>query len=79
MVGILQGAPANTFIIVGRASSQAVSELQRTSSLLKAWDRAEVEIRLWVWQVAAMLSSPAELLLRIGLLMLPALLFLRGT
>lgn len=61
-------------MIVGRASSEAYSKLTRTgalSSLWKAIDKVEVEIRLWTWQVAAVLVSLKAEILKVGIIFVP--------
>ncbi|KAG0622568.1 hypothetical protein M758_3G107800 [Ceratodon purpureus] len=71
------GAPTNSFVIVGRASSNAVSELQRTgpaAPILKLWDKLEVETRLWVWQTAAAAFSAEINFLKLGIFVVPAVL-----
>lgn len=80
MVMRVQGAPTNTFVIVGRASSAAVSELQRTgpaAPMLKLWDKLEVETRLWIWQTAAAaFSADTDIdFLKLGIFVVPAVLF----
>lgn len=69
-----QGAPTNTFVIVGRASSEAYSKLTRTgafSSLWKVIDKVEVEIRLWTWQVVAVMVSLKAEIMKVGIIFVP--------
>jgi aarF domain-containing kinase len=52
------GAPINTYLIVARTSSKAVSELERKglfSQVLKLWDKLDLEFRLLTWQATALL------------------------
>lgn len=68
------GTPTNTFVIVGRASSTAVSELQRTglfAPILKTWDKLELETRLWVWQTAAAAFNTQIEFLKLGKFVVP--------
>lgn len=71
-------------MIVGRASSTAVSELQRTGvsgPLMKMWDKLEVETRLWVWQTAAAAINNEIDFLQLGKFVVPVMLllvYLRG-
>ena len=61
-------------MIVGRASSEAYSKLTRTgalSSLWKAIDKVEVEIRLWTWQMAAVMVSLKVEILKAGIIFVP--------
>ena len=65
-------------MIVGRASSAAVSELRRTgpaAPILKLWDKVEVETRLWIWQAAAAAFGNDKNFLKLGIFVIPAVLF----
>lgn len=65
----VQGAPVNTYVIVARTSSKAVSELERKgplSRVWKLWDRLDVELRLFSWQAAAWLVGIRHFMKRLG-------------
>lgn len=54
----VQGAPVNTYLIVARTSSKAVSEMERKglfSQVWKLWDKLDLELRLLTWQATALL------------------------
>ncbi|KAH8931541.1 hypothetical protein BDL97_19G027700 [Sphagnum fallax] len=64
------GTPVNTYLIVARKSSQAVSESVRRgplSSFWKLWDKIGLELRLCTWQAAAWLMAFRSYFKRLGL------------
>jgi len=66
-------------VIVGRASSAAVSELQRSglfAPVWKLWDKVEVETRLWVWQTAAAALNNQIDFLQFGKFVVPVVLLM---
>jgi hypothetical protein len=66
----VQGTPVNTYLIVARKSSQAVSESVRRgplSSFWKLWDKIALELRLCTWQAAAWLMAFRSYFKRLGL------------
>lgn len=65
----VQGAPVNTYLIVARTSSKAVSEMERKglfSQVWKLWDKLDLEFRLLTWKAAALLIGIKHYMKRIG-------------
>lgn len=65
----MQGAPINTYLIVARTSSKAVSEMERKglfSKVLQLWDRLDLELRLLTWKAAALLMGIKHCMKRLG-------------
>lgn len=63
------GAPINTYLIVARTSSKAVSEMERKglfSKVLQLWDRLDLELRLLTWKAAALLMGIKHCMKRLG-------------